>query len=160
MKSECKYSFQEAQLRLESFCAYQERCTKEIELKLYQWKCPKDDADKIIEHLKSSDFLNDERFAYSFVSGKTRFKKWGRIKIKFHLSQKGIEKELTSSALKSIDLDEYWNNLLHLAQRKFSETKETDVWQKKSKMTRFLASKGYESDLIHDAIDTVFNETN
>jgi SOS response regulatory protein OraA/RecX len=47
-----------------------------------------------------------------------------------------------------------------LTKRKFSETKDTDQWQKKSKITRFLASKGYESDLIHDAIDTVFKESN
>ena len=160
MKSECKYSFQEAQLRLESFCAYQERCTREIETKLFQWNFPKNESDKLIEHLKTSGFLDDERFAFSFVSGKTRFKKWGRIKIRFYLSQKGIDKDLAARALKEIDLDEYWNNLLHLTKRKFSETKDTDQWQKKSKITRFLASKGYESDLIHDAIDTVFKESN
>jgi regulatory protein len=158
MKSECKYSFQEAQLRLESFCAYQERCTREIETKLFQWNFPKKESDQLIEYLKSSGFLDDERFAFSFVSGKTRFKKWGRIKIRFHLSQKGIDKELAANALKEIDLDEYWNNLLHLTKRKFGDTKDTDQWQKKSKMTRFLASKGYESDLIHDAIEDVFKE--
>jgi len=160
MKSECKYSFQEAQLRLESYCAYQERCDKEIETKLFQWNFPKDQTVLLIDYLKTNSFLNNERFAFSFVSGKIRFKKWGRIKIKYHLSQKGIDKELIALAFKEIDLDEYWNNLLHLTQRKFIDTKETNVWQKKSKMSRFLVSKGYESDLIREAIDAVFIELN
>ena len=40
----------------------------------------------------SSNFLNEERFASAYVSGKFRIKRWGRIKIKNHLNQKFISK--------------------------------------------------------------------
>jgi regulatory protein len=56
-----------------------------------------------------------------------------------------------------IDPDEYWNNLIHLTERKFFELRKiNDKWEKKLKITRFLQSKGYESDLIQDAIELVF----
>jgi regulatory protein len=156
MKSECKYSFLEAKTKLEALCAYQERCQFEIDQKLRTWGFDSEDRMILISDLISNRFLDEERFASAYVSGKFRIKKWGRIKIKSHLSQKHISSHSIQKALKEIDADEYWNALLHLADRKLKElTKEKDQWQKKIKLSRFLQSKGYEGDLIQDAIETV-----
>ena len=122
------------------------------------WGFNEKDSDALISDLISNRFLDEERFASAFVSGKFRIKKWGVIKIKSHLSQKRISNYSIQKALKEIDRDEYWETLLSLAIKKQKElVKEKDLWQKKVKVMRFLQSKGYESDLIQDAVITVFS---
>jgi regulatory protein len=158
MLSERKYSFLEAKTKLEALCAYQERCSSELETKLYQWRFDQEDSDRLLAHLISNNFLNEERFAEAFVSGKVNIKKWGKIKIRQHLKQKRISKYSMDKGITSIDTEVYISNLTGLAERKFISLKgERDSYAKKVKVYRFLASKGYETDLIKDVVDPFFN---
>lgn len=155
MTSECKYSFHEAQVKLESWCAYQDRCTFEIQTKLISWNIPLNQHDQLIDHLIKNRFLDDRRFAESFVSGKVKIKRWGRIKIKHHLIQKRLSKELIQFGLSTIDQTLYWNNLVDLTSRRLREAKKNeDKWHLRNRTAIFLASKGYERDLVFDAIKT------
>ncbi len=157
MKSECKYSFLEAKAKIEALCAYQERCQFEINNKLISWGFNEEERSQLIADLIANRFLDEERFASAYVSGKFRIKRWGRIKIKSHLAQKHISTYSIQKALKEINLDDYWEALVHLAERKFMDlSREKDHWQKRAKLTRFLQSKGYEGDLIQDAVNHVF----
>jgi regulatory protein len=159
MMSECKYSFHEAQVKLESWCAYQDRCTFEIESKLASWNIPVDQYDQLIEHLVKNRFLDDKRFSESFVSGKVKIKRWGRIKIKHYLIQKRLSKELITFGLSTIDSELYWNNLIDLTSRRLQEAKRNeDKWHLRKRTATFLASKGYEQDLIFEAIKTCENQ--
>lgn len=155
MGSECKYPFHEAQAKLEAYCAYQERCTKEIQKKLEDWGLSFDDSAEILRSLQENRFFDDVRFCESFVSGKVRIKRWGRIKIRYELKLKGIKEEFIRKALSEIDPLVYEENLKELTQRKWAETK-GDEWTRKAKLHRFLASKGYENDLISEALKSVF----
>jgi len=154
MASECKYPFHEALAKLEAYCAYQERCSQEIQKKLDSWGLSFEDCTKIIRVLKENRFFDDERFCESFVSGKVRIKRWGRIKIRYELKLKGIQEEVIRKALAEIDPSSYEKNLIDLAQRKWAESK-GDEWNRKAKVHRFLASKGYENDLISDALKSL-----
>jgi regulatory protein len=157
MKSECKYSFLEAKAKVEALCAYQERCQFEINLKLISWGFNAEERSQLIADLITNRFLDEERFASAYVSGKFRIKRWGRIKIKSHLAQKHVSTYSIEKALKEINLDDYWEALVYLAERKFVDLKrEKDHWQKRVKLTRYLQSKGYEGDLIQDAVNNVF----
>ena len=154
--SECKYSFSEAIIKIESWCAYQDRCTFEVEQKLASWNISLEHQSEIIKHLLSNRFLDDKRFIESFISGKFKIKRWGKIKIKHHLIQKRIDKVSIQEGLKSIDLDAYLETMKHLAQKKFLEKKEKDdFWTIRRRLSTYLASKGYESDLIHDVVAEV-----
>ncbi len=154
--SECKYSFSEAILKMESWCAYQDRCTFEVEQKLATWNIPIDQQTEIINQLQSNRFLDDKRFVASFISGKFKIKRWGKMKIKHHLIQKRIDKLAIQEGLKAIDLDAYLDTMRHLAQRKFSEKKsKEDYWAIRRRVSTYLASKGYESDLIHEVVSEV-----
>ena len=154
--SECKYSFSEAIIKIESWCAYQDRCTFEVEQKLTSWNIPLEQQSEIINQLISNRFLDDKRFVESFISGKFKIKRWGKIKIKHHLIQKRIDKVSIQEGLKTIDLDAYLETMKHLAQKKFLEKKvKDDLWAIRRRVITYLASKGYESDLIHDVVAEV-----
>ena len=153
MTSECKYSLPEAILKMESWCAYQDRCTFEVEQKLSSWFISIENQEIILQHLRNARFLDDKRFVESFISGKFKIKRWGRIKIKHHLFQKHIDKVAIIEGLKGIDEDEYYATLKYLAQKKIAEKKpREDIWTFKRRVMTFLSSKGYESDLIHEVV--------
>ena len=152
-------SFLEAKTKLEYWCAYQERCQFEVDQKLGTWNFSFEERDQIISHLISNNFIDEQRFAEAFVSGKFRIKHWGRNKIKQHLKQKRISDYSIGKGMKEIDGDEYWKTLLRLTERKLGEKKSSeDVWQIQARTQRYLSSKGYEFDLIVEAIKTIINE--
>ena len=140
MSFDSKYSFLEAKAKLEALCAYQERCQFEMDQKLYLWNFQSEQRDQLIADLISNNFINEERFSGAYVSGKFNIKQWGRIKIKTHLKQKKISTYSINQGMKEI------------------ESKKGDIWEKKAKVFRYLQSKGYESDLISEAINEVFSK--
>ncbi len=153
MNSERKYSLLEAKFKLEALCAYQERCSQELDRKMQLWGLDAEDRDRLLADLISNNFLNEERFAEAFVSGKVNIKRWGKIKIRQHLKQKNISEYSIKKGLASISDTVYFSNLEHLAARKYAALKEKDSYAKKMKIYRFLASKGYETEYIRDVVD-------
>ncbi|MBO6881940.1 MAG: RecX family transcriptional regulator, partial [Winogradskyella sp.] len=71
------YSVQEATAKMEHYCAYQERCHKEVVDKLKSMKMIPEAIDQIVGHLIQENYLNEERFAKAFARGKFQIKKWG-----------------------------------------------------------------------------------
>lgn len=155
MKSGRFLSFEEALIKLESFCAYQERCSFEVLEKAKGLGLETDQCKKILEILQKKKFVDDERFAHAYANGKFRFKNWGRIKIKFELKGKRIADEFITAALYSIDEDNYFQELQNLAIRKWKEIKGKSDYERKAKLFRFLQSKGFESELITKALKSL-----
>jgi regulatory protein len=145
--------YAEAKIKLESYCAYQERCTFEVLEKLKNFDLNDVEIEQLLQELKNDNFLNEERFARSYASGKFAIKSWGKNKIKSHLIAKRVPKEIIEIALNDLDYDEYLARLQQLATKKAAElNKEKNPWTRKQKIMRFLASKGYETHLIYETI--------
>lgn len=68
-KSIKKYlSKADALSKLQSYCAYQERCHREVRSKLIELGIYGDDLEEIIASLIQDNFLNEERYARSFLT--------------------------------------------------------------------------------------------
>ncbi|WP_456376950.1 regulatory protein RecX [Lutibacter sp.] len=150
------YTVDEATKALEHFCAYQERCHKEVEKKLYDLKMIPEAKEQIILHLLQHNFLNEERFAKAFVRGKFSIKKWGKIKIVNALKFKNISPYNIKSALQEINDEEYVNTLQKIAEKKLALLKEPNVYKKKNKLITFLMSKGFETNLVYKVTNNLF----
>ncbi len=151
-----KYSFLEAKQKIEAWCAYQDRCHSETYKKIRNYGINDEDTNALLSHLIEYNFLNEQRFADNFVSGKHRIKKWGRQKIKAHLKKKNVPDACINEALKTIDEDAYRQQINDLATKKWKEKKETS-FEIKLKVQRYLVSKGYEYDLIYDILEDIEN---
>jgi len=138
----------QARLKIQSFCAYQERSHKEVRDKLYSFGLFKDEVDQLCTELIRDNYLNEERFAQAFASGKFRIKKWGWLKIEMQLKQKGISGHCLKQARKEIQDEEYFQVLTELAKAKGKLVKANNLFEKKAKVAAFLAGRGFEAELI------------
>ena len=149
MKNQKSHTVNEATKALEHFCAYQERCHKEVEKKLIDLRMIPEAKDLIILHLLQHNFLNEERFSKAFARGKFSIKKWGRVKITKELKFRNISIYNIKSALNEIDENDYLKTLYSIAEKKLPSIKERNNYKKRGKLSVFLISKGYESNLVY-----------
>jgi regulatory protein len=152
MKNYKTYTVKDATKILENYCAYQERCHKEVEKKLYDLKMIPEAKELIILHLLQHNFLNEERFAKAFARGKFSIKKWGKIRITNELKFRNISAYNIKTALNEIDEDDYLNTLQKIAEKKLKLIKENNTYKKNKKLSTFLISKGFESQLVYKVI--------
>lgn len=139
-------------LKLERYCAYQERCHQDVILKMREFSTDDHTKDELMVHLIQHQFLNEERFACQFARGKHRIKNWGRVRIINELKRRNISQKIIQTALSEIPEEEYLTLFEQLAHRVWENTNEKNVLKKKKKCTDYLLRKGFESDLVYDMI--------
>ncbi|TXE13136.1 RecX family transcriptional regulator [Seonamhaeicola algicola] len=144
------YTVQEATKKLEHYCAYQERCHKEVRQKLQGMHMIPEAIDVIIVHLLEHNYLNEERFAKTFVSGKFRIKKWGRRRLTQELKLKDISKVNINRALAEITETDYNEVFNTLAEKKADSITETNIMKKRKKLIDFLLYRGWEPHLVYE----------
>lgn len=146
------YTLQEAKKKLEGYCAYQERCHKEVVAKLREMKMIPEAIDQIVVHLITENYLNEERFARSFTRGKFKIKKWGRNRIVSELKQRNISKYNIEHALREIDNEAYSNTLNALAEKRLGQITEKNIQKRRKKLADYLLYRGWESHLVYEKI--------
>ena len=154
------YTIDEIKDKMAKYCLYQDRCHWEVEKKMREFDLIPEAKEEILYKLIHYGFLNEERFVHSFVRGKVNQKMWGRNRLSQELKLRKIDQKMIDNALKEeIDADKYWSNLLHLTRKKFNLlASERESFKKTNKVKAYLVYKGYEFDLMNDAIETVKTE--
>ncbi|MFQ3213631.1 MAG: regulatory protein [Marivirga sp.] len=143
-------------LKAVKFCAYQERTQQQLRDKLYQWGLYGDDVEEVIAFAISERFINEERFAQSYASGHFRLKKWGKLKIKNGLGQKGLSNYCIEKGMAEINQAEYISTIEQLLAQKYRLLKDKEKYIKKQKAVRHLIQKGYESELVWSKANELF----
>ena len=149
------YTVKEALIKAAAYCAYQERTQQEVRNKLYSYGLEFEEVEETIIRLCAEKLIDEERFAKAYVRGKYSLKRWGRRKILLGLKAHQISDYCIRQGIKEIDPDIYWQNLLYITEKKNRTEKENNQALRKHKLTQFLLSKGYENDLIQDALQEV-----
>lgn len=144
------FTLLEAQIKLEHYCSYQERCHLEVVQKLRTLGMIPQAIDLIMVHLIDNNFLNESRFACSFARGKHRIKSWGKIRIINELKSRHISKFNVDLALKEITENEYWITFEQLANRKWEMITEKNALKKRKKFCDFMLRKGFSSAMVYE----------
>lgn len=133
------------------YCLRGEKCRNDLQKKLFQWQIPSHLHETITDTMIDERFIDESRFAKSFVNDKCYLSKWGKIKIRYALSGKQISENLINEALNEIDMNKYRNILRELAKNKQKQLakKESDPWIAKQKRFAFLAQRGFETEEIN-----------
>lgn len=138
--------------KMAKYCAYQERCVKDVRDKLKTFEIPEEEKAKILDYLLDNRFVNDERFVKSFVRGKINQNGWGMNKIRFHLMQKSIDKELIDEALEQTGEEVYRQRLIDILKAKSKTIKAETDFEKKRKLAAYAMQKGFEGNLVWEVL--------
>jgi len=138
--------------KMAKYCAYQERCVKDVKDKLKTFDIPEEEKTKILDYLLDNRFVNDDRFAKAFVRGKVNQSGWGVNKIRFHLIQKGIDKDIIDEALGQTDNEVYRQRLIDILKTKSKTIKADSDFEKKRKLAAYAMQKGFEGNLIWEVL--------
>jgi len=157
-KKEKKYfTVDEIKRKLEHYCAYQDRCHKEVEQKMWEFNLIPEAKELILLSLMKDDFLNEERFSKSYARGKFRIKNWGKQRIVRELRFRDISAYNIKTALKEIDETEYLKTLYSITENRNEVISEPNVYKRKKKLIDFLMRKGFENDLIFKTVNEVLS---
>ena len=142
------HEFKSAVSKLERFCDYQERCSFDVEKKLRDIECPVEITDDVVDYLIEHKFLDDSRYAKSFVNGKFSYKRWGKRKIYAALRAKRISSTIIYDQLNQIDEDEYYETLEYICEVKLRNIGDLNSDVNKKKLMNFALQRGFESSII------------
>lgn len=147
-------SIKDAREKAMNICSRSEKSIADIVEKLKQWGLESDhERQKLISELLENDFINEERYCRAYVRDKHIFNRWGKIKLRNMLRAKKISNNIIDEALAELDTDKYYETLKNELYKKRKSIKAKNLYDLKTKLARFGASKGYEPDLIFKAID-------
>ena len=143
--------------RLATHCSQAERCVLDVRKKIQAENFSKEAEQRLIDKLIHEKFIDERRFARSFVHDKFHFHHWGLAKINYELKTRGIQPDICREAIETtIDEDEYLTvltDLLTAKKRSVKGRSQQDVYQK---LFRFATSKGFESTFIIHILKKMF----
>ncbi|MDR1742271.1 MAG: RecX family transcriptional regulator [Dysgonamonadaceae bacterium] len=143
--------------RMARICSMRECAGWDIAQKLRRLHLEDDAVARILKKLKSSKYIDDERFARSFISDKLRFNKWGRLKIEFSLRQKQIPQEIISKIWGEFGDKPLKESLEQLIKNKLNSIKGASEYEKRNKVIRFAVNRGFAMDEILDCLKNIAN---
>ena len=133
---------------------YQERCIQEVKKKLTRLQVDPKTKSKIINHLIDDDYLNEVRFTKSFIQGKLRIKKWGRIKLNYELKIRGVKKLIIDEEINKISKGDYYDYFNEFSNNKIKILKGSKE-QKKRSFINYFTYRGWENNLIYEKLNEI-----
>ncbi len=156
MKATQPISAKEALNKLQRYCAYRERCPKEVYEKMTMLNVPKNLQDTIITQLKTDNFLNEKRFAEIFVHDKFYLSQWGKYRIVQELKNRQIAEQLiTHSLQQEIDETEYLKTFQLLLTKRLKTLHQLPLAEQKRKTIDYLLRKGFEAELVYESLQKI-----
>ena len=141
-------------IKMAKYCAYQDRCRKEVYNKLYDLLPDIVEQDIVVDYLIKENYLDEVRYTRSIVRGKFFHKHWGKIKIIHFLNQKDIDSYLTEQTIANeITNQDYYQKVADLVKSRFQTTKGANDFEIKQKIIKSLFQKGYDSSIVIEVID-------
>ena len=146
---------EQALQKLAALCSQSEHCTSEMKEKMTRWGIDEDAQQRVVEYLVANRYVDDRRYARSFVNDKLKYNKWGPRKIEQSLWTKHIDESILREALDDVDNEEYISVLRPLLTSKRKTTKAETDYEMNQKLLRFAIGRGFTFEQVKEVIDDV-----
>ena len=111
---------------------------------------------EVIEELSVLGYLDDEEYARLYLES-CRMKLWGDKKIRYEMHQKGISDDIISLVLDENSDEDETDEIVRTIIAKYGSSDLTDI-KTKARVTRYLASRGFDFSLINTCINKATKE--
>lgn len=148
-----KLSEEKALFRAAAYCSKAERCEFDVRRKLVGWELTDEEQDRILKRLKEEKYIDNSRYARSFINDKIKYNKWGVNKIVFELKKKRVEEKYYSQILNDLSKEEFERQLISILKTKNRSVKAKDIYDRKNKLIRFALGRGFSMDLVVKCVE-------
>ena len=112
-----------------------------------------EETSEVCDYIEEVGLVDDDLYVKFFVEDSFRIKNKGSKKIVYELKRKGIDDDKIDEALDEAKDMEY-EALKDAYERKLDATKsESDPYKRRTKIIRFLLSRGFDYSDIKDIVD-------
>jgi len=139
----------QARERALGLLARRPRSSSEIARHLRRHRHDDDAIRLVIDDLTEKGLIDDNAFAAFWVEQRETFRPRSRLALRQELSQKGLEREVVSEALNSLDEIDAARRVAHKQARRLSQLPEEE-WR--AKLTRYLLRHGYPYDIVNEVV--------
>jgi len=138
------------------FLSYRERSQKEVYDRLKIRGYDEDKINNAINYCLDKNYINDTRFAETFIQEKTEINKLGSYRIKQELSIKGISREIIEEVLEP-DYEQELEMATELALKKVSSYKNDNRYAQYRKLGGYLQRRGYNFDIVREVLENILD---
>ena len=129
--------------RLSAACARTEHSSGEMLQRMRRWQMDEEDSRQVLDALVEARFVDDARFARTYVDDKVRFNKWGPKKIEQGLLQKGVDRAVAREAVAAVGDDTFEQILAPLIQAKARTIKARSPYEHRYKLMAYAIGRGF-----------------
>ncbi len=128
-----------------------DRTQKELTDKLKEKGYREEEIEEVILFLKEYKYIDDFSYAQKFTRDAQNLKKWGKSKIIFELSRKGIDKETAQSVTDEFCTDE--EEILDIEIQKRFKNSDLSNEKERARIFGYFARRGFSPSEIKGAIN-------
>ena len=152
---EADEQYVEAKQKALDYLAHKPRTETEVRRKLKQRDVPAFVIDDVVARLYELEYLDDEAYAHDYARNRFSSKKYGPVRIRRELEERGIDRHLADEAVDTLFAEENataaaWS---HAEKRWPRLAGEDDPRRRRQKMYRYLRRRGFTSDTIRPILD-------
>lgn len=138
--------------------ARQEQSEKVLKQKLIARQYENSEVEDAIDKLKKYKFLDDAETCASLFKNLYAEEKLSVKQICIKLIQRGYDSDLIESLIPADTYQHEYNAALKIVTKKFARKISADDSKSKQKIWQHLASKGFDSEIIHSVIEEILND--
>ena len=126
-----------------------DKTEQQLRTKLTEDEYPRDIIDDAIEYVKSYHYIDDKRYAQSYIESRADRK--SKMMIRAELREKGIDEQIIEEALEEADEIDTDAQILRWAEKKHYDPESAD-FKESQKFFAFLMRRGYSYSDIKKAL--------
>jgi regulatory protein len=145
----------QAKQRALDYLAHKPRTEEEVRRKLRQEDVAASVIEDVVARLYELSYLDDEAYAADYVRNRFASKKYGPVRIRRELVERGIDRHVADRAVADLfeDEDPVAAAREHAEKRWRRLADEDDPRRRKQKLYRYLRRRGFTSDTIYPLLD-------
>ncbi|MDO5036213.1 MAG: RecX family transcriptional regulator [Porphyromonas sp.] len=141
-----------------AYTARSEKSPAEVERKLWQWGegvVDESMVSEVMDYLCRERYVDEERYARSYISDKRRFLNKGPMLLRMELRQKGIPDGVINKALSEVSREEWLETLNQDLSRRLEgyRKKSTNTYELRAKLVQAAYRRGFGAEYAEIVID-------
>jgi regulatory protein len=149
-------TLEKAKQRALGLIAYRPRSVEEVRRRLQRARVDEETIGEVVQNLRQVGLLDDESFSKTWVESRLEASPRSKRMIEWELRQKGVSESAIQSSLEGVEDDEA---AYRLALKRWPRIAGLQTaFERRRKLTEYLARHGFNFDTIQDVIARVEEE--